>query len=623
MQQIDETTRGVTEPRKTVLPDGRLTTKEAWNLCVDLCKTREIKPPKLRIFKSCLKENRIDSIMVPNPFGGAGPRKVYAVEAAAVKAFVAQMEREGVLSVGSSGPVIRRRKTLTVENPQTPPAAQEDRELNTRDAYNYVVSKASEGCVLNQTTFGFYLTYDLIPSRFEGRQRMVRVGDLDAYVELFPDGVYANHNYSTDRKDVEFSMREAYVHYASVDPTPVSMNTFRSLVTAGIIRAVRGADDPSAPILGFSRQEISGFLALRQRIMEKNADTPAIKSFVTRKRQRAFPEVAKLMQEAVEKARPQLEAAKKKDEEERRAKKAVDLEETAKPEIVEPDAAPEVERVSLKEGYERYKEFLKEAGGSPYSFSWFRQRASDGDVFDVEKSDDVHPGSPFGKKYMVSVESIEAYVRDHHDEQRPRVIPVAVETAYHKYRDVVPPGISLLQFKRMVKDGLIKSSRRNGTTKVTRVAVEEYFTTRLKGRFLKARTAYDYYCSRATDPVSEAHFNRLLRQGEIDFAEKKGKSWVVESVGIDLFLERHPTGRVRENRKSKVKRSSQETGRKWTAGRVARLAWDEDPPKRAPVQTLPSETRVMVSIADYPEKDDLKRAIELLTSQGFDVEVKP
>jgi hypothetical protein len=103
----------------------------------------------------------------------------------------------------------------------------------------------------------------------EGKRRYVMTDAIDVFLELFPTGVYANHqeyDVGMTLRSGQLSMAEAYSYYVSVDPEPITKGTFRSLVAAGIILAIREDSDPKAKTIGFKEKEILAFLALRHRL---------------------------------------------------------------------------------------------------------------------------------------------------------------------------------------------------------------------------------------------------------------------------------------------------------------------------------------------------------------------
>lgn len=480
----------VAAPGRTSFPDGRMTSKEAWNYCRALCAARKIQAPTLRTFRWHLKHgNTIDAELVRNPFGGAGADRVHAITAEAVQKFVAELETRGDELHKEQPP--RAKKGAASEPPSSPqpqapprpapqPVAQEVEELDAKEALEFVHQKVGRGCLLNQTTFGFYLAYDILSSQYKGRQRVVRRDDLDAFLELFPDGIYANHiSYETELGEDDLSMRDAYSYYADVDPHPVTLNSFRSLVAAGIIRPIRTADSPKAPVLGFHRQEISAFLALRQRILEKNSETSATKAFLTRKTAEQEPGrktiVSRVIEEALESAFQKVHGSSS----------ALRRPSPPAPSPPPPAAPPEDPgRVPVQQAYDYYAEKCPE----PHTISWFRTQIRKGTFEAIE-----NPARKCrGAKYLVMLESVDAYLEnvakgpveeETPDEKgvsaepAPEPLPahLAVEQAYHRLREVLPEDLSMLKFKDLVEDGTLETVQRGGVKKVVVKSVQEHF----------------------------------------------------------------------------------------------------------------------------------------------------
>jgi hypothetical protein len=662
-------------PAKTTFPDGRMATKEAWNYCTAVCAKRKVKAPTLRTFKWHLKHgNLIEAARVPNPFGGAGPDKVYAITCEAVIAFIDELEkRPGELDVvdqpTTKKGVQRRGVKGTPPPPEltfsTPPEAppkpkKEDRELKADKAFAYLHKKVAVRSDLSVTTFGFYLAYDVIPSRLVKGHHYVKVGDLDAYLELAPDGVYANHiDYlvAPRRGPGELSLKDAFDYYSKIDPHPISLNSFRSIVAAGIIPAIRTANEPKAMVVGFRPQDINGFLATRQRVQEKGdkaraADRAAVaaeKATKTEDKKRATL-VARVMQDALAHAKletPSTAPVVEVPEPKKATKKAVKktskkVAKTTPKKSPAPTAPvaedpPVVERktktreprwVPTKDAYAYYEERAKR----PFTDSWFRDKVYRSDLFQTKTEKDERSNNPSGKKYLVDLNSVDDYLA-----QDPKTKPKPqkswpVEKAYHKFEHLIPAGLSMLQFKQLVNGGLIRSFTRSSVVHVRLDAVEAYFeglAEKDPERVLQTGAAYNYYCSRCTDPVQKAHFSRWIAGGEIEGAVKNEDGiWTITVGLIDDFVERHPSGRMRPNRNSRVAAESRVPKRKKTK--------KEGPSK--PTLPLPVVTEskgeptapapgsmgsVSVSLRDYPSAADMKTAIALLQSQGFDVQVKP
>jgi hypothetical protein len=630
---------GASPPRKTTFPDGRMATKEAWNFCQGLCKEREIRAPTLRTFKWHLKHgNSIKADLVPNPFGGAGPDKVYSISPEAVEAFVQELQTkgDGMHAVGDGVRVsVKPPEPSAAPVPSKPSSS--DKELSSRAAFEYMVRKIGRKCELNSTTFGFYLAYDLIPSRWDKKQRFVRQDDLDAFLELAPGGVYANHldyDVAMSRSPGDLSLKDAYLYYKDVDPTPITLNSFRSLVASGLIPAIRTANDPKAPVVGFKKRDIDAFLATRQRIMEKNREAPATKGFLTRKeREQKEPgvrsEVRHLIDDALAKAMPHLGPPPPRV----KTDPPITVTPPPPPKVEVPKAvAPPVAKprwVVTKKAYAYYVERTKK----PFTDSWFRDKVYRGDLFRTKTEKDERSNNPSGKKYLVDLNSVDEYLA-----QDPKTKPKPqkawpIEKAYHKFRELIPPGLSLLQFKRLVNKGLIRSFTKSSVVHVKVDAVETYFEGQVEGdktQPLGMGAAYDYYCSRCTDPVAKAHFSRWVTQGEIEGGEQDedGGPWLITMESIDSFLELYPSGRMRTNRNSRVARDEPPSSPKKKGSRAGRKLAQVVEEVREAVAPMPAPATgsaglISISMSNYATPAEMKKALDLLTSQGFQVDVKP
>ena len=628
-------------PTKTTFSDGRMATKEAWNFCQELCKARGTRAPTLRTFKHHLMNGElIPSIRVPNPFGGNGPDRVYAIEASAVESFVDELERQGdqlhvVVEVPSRS-VARPPVQTCVGPPKLAPPKITNKEFNTREAFHYVQTTVGRKCELNSTTFEFYLAYDLISSRWSDNQRFVRQDDLDAYLELAPDGVYANHieyEISAKRGPGEMSMKDAYEYYRDIDPNPVTLNSFRSLVAAGILQAIRTTNDPTAPVVGFKKRDIDGFLATRQRILEKDKQATTKGILKTQEKEHIIvsPEVTKLLDEAVAKAqvKTQVQVAvpapivpkPKKTKAEVEAPKKVKEAEGKKAPKSEKAVAPKKSRwVTTKKAYAYYAERAQRS----YTDSWFRDKVYRGTLFRTRTEPDVRPNNPSGKKYMVDLDSVDEYLaKDPKTQPKPQK-SWPTEKAYHKFNHLIPPGLSMLQFKRLVNTGLIKSFTRSSVVHVRLDAVEAYFERLVEfdtDKPLQMGPAYDYYCSRCSDPVAKAHFSRWVTDGEIEGGEKNEDGrWSITVDAIDEFIEGYPSGRMRTNRNSRVVSESRDS--KSSKGKAPSKT-STVPPAPASTPVSSSAGIISISMGDYKTPKEMKKALEMLMSQGFEVSVKP
>jgi len=568
-------------PAKTTFPDGRMATKEAWNYCVEICKKRKAGAPTLQTFKWHLKHgNLIEAGRVPNPFGGAGPAKVYAITCEAVVAFVDELEkRPGELEAGDKpskkGTKRRRAKGAAPPTPAATPkrktAVDQNRELKTKDAFAYLHRNIPVRSDLNTTTFGFYLAYDVISSRLEKTERFVKVGDLDAFLELAPDGVYANHiNYlvAPSRGPSDLSLKDAYDYYREIDPVPISITSFRSVVAAGIISAIRTANNPKAMVVGFRRQDINGFLATRQRLQEM--------AEATRKEQKEKEQRTTLVA-------------------------AVMTEALAKANLGPPPPVPTV--VDTREAPEPKKTV----------------KAKTPKVVVKAKPKTKAKPKVVAKTKAVVKAVVKAAVEAKPKSKTQKSWPI--EKAYYKFGHLIPPGISMLQFKQLVNTGIIRSITRASVVHIRFAAVEAYFEGLVEKdpeTVLLMGPAYSYYCSQCEDPVQKARFSRWLTGGDIEGAvhDEEDDLWAITVGLLDEFLEKYPTGRMRP---SKPKKKAKKEGLSKAAAPLPEVPEDKAG-EAAPASSLGT---VSVSLGDYPSGADMKIAIELLKSQGFDVQVKP
>jgi len=606
---------------KATFADGRMAAKDAWNYCTAVCGERGVQPPTLRTFKWHLRHGQLtDAAMRPNPFGGH-PEKVAALTVAQVIRFADAWENDGdKMRVETQPKHAEVPPTTAPEKARAPVAAKSPvRELSSRLALAYVQSRVGPKCELNSTTFGFYLAYDVIPSRWEGKQRMVNQEDLDAFLELAPTGVQADHmqyEVGLSLAPGQLSMREAYAYYASVDPNPVTLNTFRSLVATGVILAIRTANASKAPVIGFKKGEIDGFLARRHRIMEKNRESPSTKGFLTRKEREATSSqtsvsapVAAAIEEALDAAQKKL--GLKPETVAKKAPKKVSKKAFSK--------APEGRWAPIKEAYAYYQR----TAVKPLTESWFRNKCYRTGLFGKRVIKDERPNNPTGKKYLIDLDTIDVHLSG---DTTPKAKPQPqrawpVEKAFHKFKELIPPGLSLLQFKRLVNNKIIRSFTRNTVVHVRLDAVEEYFKGDIEtdvDTVLQMGGAYDYYCSRCTDPVAKAHFSRWVTSGEISGAEKNDEGlWIITMAAIDSFIDNFPTGRLRTNKNSRavVGVGSGKKGSKKLAQEVERVRTETAPPVSAGT--------VSISMKSYSSPAAMKKALDLLTSQGFEVDVKP
>jgi len=493
-----------TPPGKTTFPDGRMATKEAWNVCQKLCHARCIRAPTLRTFKWHLKHgNLIEADEVPNPFGGDGPDKVYAIRFEAVQKFVDELERQGdALHVveKQDGTVVRRTTEGNVAigtKNSTPEPELSCKELSTRDAFYYLSKKVGRRCQLNSATFGYYLAYDVIPSRWEERERIVRQEDLDTFLELAPDGIYANHieyDIAQRRGPGMLSMKDAFAYYEGIDPSPITISTFRTLVTAAIIPAVRTANDPRAPIVGFRKRDIDAFLATRQRVIERNREATTFKPVPPEKEESGQAQlVQQIMDEEAQKALPKIEAERKAAEKKAASKKS--------------------RWVSVSAAYAHYEK----RAPKPHSRSWFRKKVVEGEIFRVQVDSKYHTHDPLGRRFMVDIDSVDEYL-DQDPKTKPKTVEAwPIEMAYHKFNDSIPDDLSLLRFKRLVTTGEIESFVKDDTPHVRRDAVEAYFAEEIASEELSQRTPASSSPKESETPSSPVDTSEVITISMSDY----------------------------------------------------------------------------------------------------------
>ena len=259
---------------------------------------------------------------------------------------------------------------------------------------------------------------------------------------------------------------------------------------------------------------------------------------------------------------------------------------------------------------------------SPLTDSWFRSNVYKGKLFRTKIQQDVRANNPSGKKYYVDLNSIDEYLGSSEALPNPQK-SWPVEKAYYKFKKWIPAGVSMLAFKRLVKSKAIKSFTRASVVHVRLEAVRAYFQDTSdvdKDEALQMGAAYDYYCSRCTDPVAKPHFIRFVTQGEIEGGEKVEGTWRITPNDIDDFLEKYPTGRMRANRNSRVAKGQQEEPE------IEAPAPEPEPtpePEPEPEPTKKVRGQVSLSMSSYGSPEEAMKAIQVLTDQGFEVSVKP
>ena len=642
-------------PRKTTFNDGRMATTEAYLYYKERCRDRGMDYISKMMFKWHLKHGQyLKAELAPNPFGRY-PARIYAISMEAVLNFVEELaQREDQLTLQRQGNVLRRTTKERVQNsavpepkppdsePIPPPTAPESQETTTESdyepeaplpvswepttpltpgangslmdsaqAFEYLCKKAGRKQVLNRTMFGFYLAYELIDSTFDGRARQVDRESIDAFLELCPTGLYKRHiDYVVKSKldGDDMTMADAYAYYATLDPNPITMNSFRALVAAGIVVAIRAENKSSSPTLGFTKTEIEYFANLRKRIAEKNADQPTTKAF--KKKQENGTQRQPRFADPTPEPPPSLEGEK------------ADLAHMAKILEEADSVGPEkVERewVSIKDAYRYYAERVDQ----PHGEKWFAGKCYKNDPFEAVCHEDNRPGNPTGKKYLVNLDSVDTYLESN-AATRVTNLSFPLDKAYHKFRALMPAGLSLIQFKRLVRNNVIKSFIREGVTRVRHGDIGRYFQGQEdqgqeeldKSTKIPMTSGYDYYCSKATDPVSRAHFFRWVAEGRIAGGKKKGEFWYISMIDIDDFLVEFPAGRKRSNKNSRANQNDVEAAKPTPPVSKA--------PKPTPKNGGNSDgPYVTLSMSKFPTKEGLAVAIEQLQAQGFRVEIEP
>jgi hypothetical protein len=572
---------GVVKPeRKTTFPDGRMATSEAYLYYKARCRDRTLPHITKMMFKWHLKHGQyLRAELVPNPFGRF-PSRIYAIEKEAIKDFIDELEnRAASVRQNPDGTVLKK----PVKAPVKKPPVKANPLMTSDEAVAYLKKKGTKGDQLNRTMVGLYLAYELIDSTFEGKRRVIEQDSLDAFLDLFPTGLYKEHiEYVVKPKleEGDLTMQEAYEHYKAMDPSPVAINSFRALTAAGIIVAIRAENSPDSLTLGFTKKEVEFFARMRVRIAGKKAQgvktTPAKVPKTTPRRKTKLSQIVEKVKEKP--LDPKLQEGLKKLQKKPRK--------TGR------------EWKSIKEAYLYYSERLDE----PKSESWFRQQCYKGEVFAAKRVKDDRPNSLHDMRYLVDPDSIDTYLESN-PSTCAKNLSFPLEKAYHKFRDLMPPGLTMIQFKRLVRNKVIKSFVREGTVRVRYGDVATYFEGQEvidKQQPMELTSAYDYYCSKATDPVSKPHFARWIYNGSLEGGFKQDDSWVISMESIDKFLADWPTGRKRTNKNSRASK-------------------DEQP------KTASSKSRgtVTVSMSKFASADDLRAAIEALSEQGFTVEVEP
>jgi len=605
----------VERPKKTTFADGTMATTEAYLYYKERCQDRGMDVISKMMFKWHLKHGQyLQAGMAPNPFGRF-PARIYAISKDAVKEFVVELaERETNLTLqrqGKNGNAVRRTTKDKVK--ASPPLSPESDDLlmNSTEAFKYLCKKAThKGSALNKTLFGFYLAYELIDSVFVGRSRQVEKSSLDAFLELCPTGLYKKHiDYVVKPalEDDDLTMTEAYAYYKTLDAAPVAMNSFRSLTAAGVIVAIRAENKPSSKTLGFTKSEIVFFARMRARIAKKNADVPTTKGFKTkvengtqRPRRKVTQTDTDSLDSGLQGTQAQGEALV--------ATQAAAIKKRKEETAEEP--VGEREWVSIREAYHYYCERVDQ----PHGEKWFAGKCYKNDPIESRCDVDKRPSNPSGKKYMVNLDSVDVYLQSK-PETKPSQKSYPLDKAYHKFRDVMSAGLSLIQFKRLVRNNILKSFVRDGVARVRQADVAAYFQGQEeidKSRNILLAAGYDYYCSKCSDPVAKAHFLRWVYEGVIE-GTKVEKTWHITMSSIDDFLTVYPSGRTRTNKNSRVASGALEP---------------KDVSSPEATETKPTESEatgplVTLSMSKFPTKEGLAAAVQALADQGIRVHIEP
>jgi hypothetical protein len=617
----------VAHPKRTTFEDGFMSTTEAYLYYKSKVQDRGMSFISKMMFKWHLKHGQyLKAQMRPNPFGKY-PSRIYAIDPDEIIEFVEELvKREDTLTLQRQGSVIRRTTTERVKSstkskpteavvdptpepetvhsqpetppippkkvappappPAPPPGSADDPMMNATQAFKYLCKKAThKGDSLNKTLFGFYLAYELIDSVFVGKSRQVEQSSLDAFLELCPTGLYKKHiDYVVKPKlaSDDLDMKAAYAHYCSIDPNPVTISTFRSLTAAGIIVAIRAENTSNSKTLGYTSAEVEFFGRMRVRIAKKNANIPSTKGYQTKK----------------------LNGTQRKD-----AKKAPIKE----PVVEAVEAAEEAtgrEWVKVRDAYHYYVERVDQ----PMSEKWFAKKCYTNDPFESRCDVVDGPSNLTGKRYMVNLDSVDAFLQSN-KETKPNQKSYPLDKAYHKFRGNMPAGLSLIQFKRLVRNNILKSFIRDGVARVRQGDVIAYFQGQVevtKEEPLAVADGYDYYCSKASDPVAKNHFLRWVYSGTINGSKESG-SWTTTMRHVDDFLSECPTGRTRSNKNSRVASGALE--------KPEVVPEPLDVPE--PTETKSKSATITVSMSKFATPQELSAALQTLTDQGFKVQIEP
>ena len=525
MQKLGEklADAGVVErPKKTTFADGTMATTEAYLYYKERCRDRGMDHISKLMFKWHLKHGQyLRASMAPNPFGKF-PSKIYAISKEAVTEFVEELaQREDALShhqkaTPKATPQPTKVKVPSPPAPKPLPTADSKELMNATEAYEYLCKKATHrGTSINRTLFGFYLAYELIDSVFVGRARQVEKSSVDAFLELCPTGLYKKHIDYVVKPALEegdLTMAEAYAYYKTQDKAPVALNSFRALAAAGIIVAIREKNKTSSPTLGFTKAEVDFFVRMRARIAAKNADAPAHKSFKTktanREENEALDDFYSDAYEMFPKEEPPKEVA-----------------------VAPLSLEGQREWVSIRDAYHYYCERVDQ----PLSEKWFAEKCYKSEPFESRCDVDKRRSNPSGKKYMVNLDSVDAFLQSK-PETKPSQKSYPVDKAYHKFRASMPAGMTLIQFKRLIRNKDIKSFTRDGVARVRQADVVEYFSAHEKAPRVEKQEAV----SIETESTEEEATGPIVTLSMSKFPTKEGLAAAVQALaeqGIRVHIE--------------------------------------------------------------------------------------
>lgn len=355
-----------------------------------------------------------------------------------------------------------------------------DQLLSSTEALAFVRERIPDPEKMDRILFGMYLTYDVVDSTLVGRKRQIKRSSLEAYLDLFPTGIYANHiDYIVKAKlgENDLTFGEAYALYAGQEQEPISRGGFQSLARMGVIPSIRTENRPWAPILGFRTSDIQAFVKLRKRL-GKTGSQP---------------------QPSVKKGR------------------LVDS-----------------EWLTLRAAYSYYEQHVEE----PKSWWWFRDSAVNRGLFETEKVGNTYKVSSKSlstwlesNATTVATTSGLSYPTDKAYFKFQEVIPDHVSLI--SFQKLVKKG----EIPSITREGIPRVQYEH----VAQYFGNQIQTE--KKVSLSLLEGYAYYSQRVRDPVSRSQFTRWLGNNTIVGAKTNGQ-WTVTENEIDKFLEQHPSGRL-------------------------------------------------------------------------------